>query len=104
MSTDPDRRCPLRKLRRSFWTIGALLLAVNSVLLAVALSHRSQLTPRQAAAIVGHIKERVTALDLTDDERIWDKPDWLTDYKEALEVARQTKRPIFLYAMFGKLD
>lgn len=60
--------------------------------------------PPQAMDVMARVQSQIGVVDLTEQERLWDKPSWLFDYQQALRVASRTHRPIFLYAMHGRLD
>ena len=46
----------------------------------------------------------VEALDLTPQERVWERVAWARDLASAQAVAEESGRPIFLFSMWGQLD
>lgn len=82
--------------------IVGLLLALN---LLVALAAVLQAVPSPEERLdVAAIRARVGALELKAEERVWDRIAWQSDPARAMDLARQTGRPVFLFSMYGELD
>ena len=60
--------------------------------------------PLEITKDIDTVREDVRYYALRKSERVWDKIPWVTDYPTAQALSQESKRPIFLFSMWGELD
>ena len=50
------------------------------------------------------VEQRVQQWQPTPQEKRWEQIGWARDIRDALRMAKESKRPVFLFTLDGKMD